>query len=139
MISGMLLLIALLATAKMPFVVNDAVTALKLTEKGFKPEHLSLTVLLDFPFQILIGYQAARFARGSRPLKPVGVAAGRGCACVAVSHRRAPPGCRGWPTGWSSGCMRSLSGSSWPASPSRSSAPTPSSPARMCRRGTLRW
>ncbi|KAI8051641.1 acetyl-coenzyme A transporter 1-domain-containing protein [Syncephalis plumigaleata] len=50
--------IVLLLVAKMGFVVSDAVGSLKLLEKGFKREDLALTVLWDFPCQILFGYLA---------------------------------------------------------------------------------
>ncbi|KAI9596676.1 acetyl-coenzyme A transporter 1-domain-containing protein, partial [Syncephalis fuscata] len=62
--------IALLLIAKMGFVVSDAVGSLKLLEKGLKREDLALTVLWDFPSQILFGYLAARWSRGNRPLLP---------------------------------------------------------------------
>ncbi|KAF9917812.1 hypothetical protein BX616_011229 [Lobosporangium transversale] len=59
-----------LLTAKIGFIANDAVTALKLLEKGFSKEDLALAVLIDFPFQIIFGYYAVRWSSGSRPLKP---------------------------------------------------------------------
>jgi hypothetical protein len=52
--------IVLLLVAKMGFVVSDAVGSLKLLEKGFKREDLALTVLWDFPSQILFGYLAGK-------------------------------------------------------------------------------
>jgi len=61
-----------LLTAKIGFIANDAVTALKLLEKGFSKEDLALAVLIDFPFQIIFGYYAVRWSSGPRPLKPVG-------------------------------------------------------------------
>ena len=67
----MRLLITVLLLSRLPFVVNDRVTALKLVEYGFKRENMALTVMLDFPFEIFIGYQAALYARGQRPLLPV--------------------------------------------------------------------
>jgi len=67
----MLLLIAVLMLSKFPFIFNDAVTPLKLMERGLEREFVGLTVLLDFPFQLLIGYKAAQYARGRRPLLPV--------------------------------------------------------------------
>jgi PAT family acetyl-CoA transporter-like MFS transporter 1 len=60
-----------LLTAKIGFIANDAVTALKLLEKGFSKEDLALAVLIDFPFQIIFGYYAVRWSNGARPLKPV--------------------------------------------------------------------
>jgi len=62
--------IVLLFIAKIGFVTNDAVTTLKLLEKGFKREDLSVTVLIDFPLQIIFGYYAAKWSSGKRPLKP---------------------------------------------------------------------
>ena len=48
--------------AKIGFQANDAVTNLKLLEKGFSQEDLSLTVLIDFPFEIGLGYFAGRWS-----------------------------------------------------------------------------
>ncbi|KAF9199960.1 hypothetical protein BGZ49_009833, partial [Haplosporangium sp. Z 27] len=59
-----------LLTSKIGFIANDAVTALKLLEKGFSKEDLALAVLIDFPFQIIFGYYAVRWSSGARPLKP---------------------------------------------------------------------
>ncbi|KAG9066039.1 hypothetical protein KI688_001258 [Linnemannia hyalina] len=59
-----------LLMAKVGFVANSAVTALKLLEKGFSKEDLALAVLIDFPLQIIFGYYAVRWSSGARPLKP---------------------------------------------------------------------
>ena len=64
-------LIVILMIAKIGFVTNEAITGLKLLEKGFGKEDLALAVLLDFPFQILGGYMAAKWSSGPRPLRPV--------------------------------------------------------------------
>jgi PAT family acetyl-CoA transporter-like MFS transporter 1 len=56
--------------SKCGFQANEAVTNLKLLEKGFSREDLALTVLIDFPFSILFGYYAAKWSSGPRPLKP---------------------------------------------------------------------
>ncbi|KAK9763505.1 hypothetical protein K7432_009748 [Basidiobolus ranarum] len=56
--------------AKIGFIANDAVTGLKLLEKGFHKEDLALAVLIDFPIQIVVGYYAAKWSNGPRPLKP---------------------------------------------------------------------
>lgn len=56
--------------AKIGFQANEAVTGLKLVEKGFSKEDLALTVLIDFPFQIVLGYFAARWSRGDKALTP---------------------------------------------------------------------
>lgn len=56
--------------AKIGFQANDAVTGLKLVEKGFGKEDLALTVLIDFPFQLVLGYLAARWSKGDNALRP---------------------------------------------------------------------
>ena len=48
--------------AKIGFQANDGVTSLKLLEKGFSQEDLALTVLIDFPFEISLGYIAGRWS-----------------------------------------------------------------------------
>lgn len=60
----------ILLVAKIGFQANEAVTGLKLVEKGFSKEDLALTVLIDFPFQIILGYLAARWSRGDKALTP---------------------------------------------------------------------
>jgi len=55
--------------AKVGFQANEAVTNLKLLEKGFSKEDLALTVLIDFPFEIFFGYIAAKWSAGGRPLR----------------------------------------------------------------------
>ncbi len=56
--------------AKIGFQANEGVTNLKLLEKGFSKEDLAVTVLIDFPFEIIFGYYAAKWSIGSNPLKP---------------------------------------------------------------------
>jgi len=56
--------------AKIGFQANDAVTDLKLVEKGLSKEDLALVVLIDFPFQILGGYFAANWSKGEHKLRP---------------------------------------------------------------------
>lgn len=56
---------------KLGTATNDAATSLKLLEKGLKKEDLALAVLIDFPFQILFGYLAAKWSKGEKPLRPV--------------------------------------------------------------------
>eukprot|EP00123_Amoebidium_parasiticum_P010170 comp19935_c0_seq1/m.24232 comp19935_c0_seq1/g.24232 ORF comp19935_c0_seq1/g.24232 comp19935_c0_seq1/m.24232 type:complete len:555 (-) comp19935_c0_seq1:269-1933(-) len=63
-------LLSILLLHKIGFMANDAVTGLILIDKGFKREHLALTVLLDFPCQIVLGIWAARWSTGSRPTRP---------------------------------------------------------------------
>jgi MFS transporter, PAT family, solute carrier family 33 (acetyl-CoA transportor), member 1 len=48
--------------AKIGFQANDGVTNLKLLDKGFSQEDLALTVLIDFPFEIALGYYAGRWS-----------------------------------------------------------------------------
>ena len=48
--------------AKIGFQANDAVTNLKLIDKGFSQEDMALTVLIDFPFEIALGYYAGRWS-----------------------------------------------------------------------------
>lgn len=63
-------LIFVLLIAKIGFMANDSVTALKLLDKGFHKEDLALAVLIDFPIQIVFGYYVADWSRGKTPLRP---------------------------------------------------------------------
>lgn len=54
--------------AKIGFQANDAVTNLKLLDKGFSTEDLALTVLIDFPFEISLGYYAGRWSTANPPM-----------------------------------------------------------------------
>ncbi|EMD41540.1 hypothetical protein CERSUDRAFT_79154 [Gelatoporia subvermispora B] len=54
--------------AKIGFQANDAVTQLKMVEKGLGKEDLAVAVLIDFPFQIFGGWLAGRLSRGPKPL-----------------------------------------------------------------------
>jgi MFS transporter, PAT family, solute carrier family 33 (acetyl-CoA transportor), member 1 len=56
--------------AKIGWAAHDAVTQLKMVEKGLGREDLAIAVLIDFPFQILAGYVAGRWSRGDKPLRP---------------------------------------------------------------------
>ncbi|CAO3635761.1 unnamed protein product [Mucor hiemalis] len=62
--------VGVLLVSKIGFICHEAVTSLKLLEKGFSREDLALSVLLDFPLQIFFGYYAAKWSNGQRPLKP---------------------------------------------------------------------
>ena len=53
--------------AKIGFQANEAVTNLKLIDKGFSQEDLALTVLIDFPFEISLGYYAGRWSTAFPP------------------------------------------------------------------------
>ncbi len=55
--------------AKIGFQANDAVTNLKLLDKGFSQEDLALTVLIDFPFEILLGYYVGKWSSIYPPMK----------------------------------------------------------------------
>jgi len=66
----MIKLVSILLLCKIGFACFDNVSALKLMDKGYKKENVALTVLIDFPFQLFIGYHAARFAHGSSALAP---------------------------------------------------------------------
>ncbi|THH15834.1 hypothetical protein EW146_g4704 [Bondarzewia mesenterica] len=56
--------------AKIGFAANEAVTSLKIVEKGLGKEDLAVAVLIDFPFQIVGGWLAANWSRGESPLRP---------------------------------------------------------------------
>ncbi|CAM0140309.1 hypothetical protein VKS41_002355 [Umbelopsis sp. WA50703] len=62
--------VVILLVAKIGFICNEGVTALKLLEKGFSKEDLALAALLDFPFQLFFGYYAAKWSTGPNPLRP---------------------------------------------------------------------
>lgn len=55
--------------AKLGFVTNDAVTNLKLLDKGFGQANLALVVLIDFPFEIGLGYYAGKWSTEYTPLR----------------------------------------------------------------------
>jgi hypothetical protein len=55
--------------AKIGFQANDAVTNLKLLDKGFSTEDLALTVLIDFPFEISLGYYAGKWSALFPPMQ----------------------------------------------------------------------
>ncbi|PQE06836.1 acetyl-coenzyme A transporter 1 protein [Rutstroemia sp. NJR-2017a WRK4] len=55
--------------AKIGFQANDAVTNLKLIDKGFSQEDMALTVLIDFPFEIGLGYYAGKWSTTYTPMR----------------------------------------------------------------------
>jgi MFS transporter, PAT family, solute carrier family 33 (acetyl-CoA transportor), member 1 len=63
-------LISVLLICKIGYIVSDKVAGLKLLEAGFKKEQLAITALIDFPFQLVFGYYAAKWSSGARPLRP---------------------------------------------------------------------
>ncbi|KAI9101936.1 acetyl-coenzyme A transporter 1 [Phlyctochytrium arcticum] len=62
--------IFVLLIAKIGFIANESVTPLKLLDKGLKKEDMAVSVLIDFPFQIVFGYYAAKWSSGKNPLQP---------------------------------------------------------------------
>lgn len=56
--------------AKIGWAASDAVTQLKMVEKGLGREDLAIAVLIDFPFQLVAGWVAGRWSRGDKPLRP---------------------------------------------------------------------
>ncbi|KAI0600751.1 acetyl-CoA transporter 1 [Biscogniauxia sp. FL1348] len=55
--------------SKIGFQANDGVTNLKLLEKGFGKENMALTVLIDFPFEIGLGYYAGKWSQKYTPMR----------------------------------------------------------------------
>lgn len=58
-----------LLIAKLGFVTNESVTNLKLLDKGFGQANLALVVLIDFPFEIGLGYYAGQWSTKYTPLR----------------------------------------------------------------------
>jgi PAT family acetyl-CoA transporter-like MFS transporter 1 len=54
--------------AKIGFQANDAVTSLKLLDKGFSQEDLSLVVLIDFPIELSLGYYIGKWCQTYPPM-----------------------------------------------------------------------
>ncbi|KAJ5632810.1 Major facilitator superfamily domaingeneral substrate transporter [Penicillium lividum] len=55
--------------AKIGFQANDGVTSLKLLDKGFGQENMALVVLIDFPFEIMLGYYAGKWSTDHGPMR----------------------------------------------------------------------
>ncbi|EDN10814.1 conserved hypothetical protein [Histoplasma mississippiense (nom. inval.)] len=55
--------------AKIGFQANDAVTSLKLIDQGFGQENMALVVLIDFPFEIGLGYYAGKWSNRYTPMR----------------------------------------------------------------------
>ncbi|KAI0757425.1 MFS general substrate transporter [Daedaleopsis nitida] len=55
--------------AKIGWQASDAVTQLKMVEKGLGREDLAVTVLIDFPFEVVGGWLAGKWSRGDKPLR----------------------------------------------------------------------
>lgn len=62
--------VVILLFAKLGFQVNEAATNLKLLEKGLSKEDLSITVLINFPFEMIFSYYSGRWSSGKSPLRP---------------------------------------------------------------------
>ncbi|QSL64609.1 hypothetical protein MERGE_001910 [Pneumocystis wakefieldiae] len=56
--------------AKIGSSATDATLNLKLLEKGLKKEDLSIAILINFPFELIFGYYAAKWSSVSRRLLP---------------------------------------------------------------------
>lgn len=62
----------MLLTCKLGFVVADAVTPMKLVEKGFRKDNLALIVTIAFPFEFIFAILAGRISsRSNGTLDPV--------------------------------------------------------------------
>lgn len=55
---------------KIGFQVNEGATNLKLLDLGLKREDLAITVLIDFPFEIIFGFYVAKWSNSDSPLLP---------------------------------------------------------------------
>lgn len=55
--------------AKIGFQANDAVTGLKLLDKGLKQEQLSLVILIDFPVEVFLGYYIGKWCQTYPPMQ----------------------------------------------------------------------
>ena len=54
--------------AKIGFQTNDGVTSLKLLAKGFSQEDLALTILIDFPIEMSLGYYIGKWCQTYPPM-----------------------------------------------------------------------
>jgi PAT family acetyl-CoA transporter-like MFS transporter 1 len=66
---NILIIIAIHLVSKLGFVTNEAVTNLKLLDKGFGQANLALVVLIDFPFELSLGYYAGKWSTEYTPLR----------------------------------------------------------------------
>lgn len=55
--------------AKIGFQANDGVTNLKLLDKGLGKDNMALTVLIDFPFEIALGYYVGIWSQRYTPMR----------------------------------------------------------------------
>lgn len=68
-LKNILAIIIIHLIAKLGFVTNEAVTNLKLLDKGFGQANMALVVLIDFPFEISLGYYAGKWSTEYTPLR----------------------------------------------------------------------
>ena len=68
-LSDVQILLCVHLLAKVGWQASDAATQLKMVEKGLGREDLAITVLIDFPFEIVGGWLAGKWARGDKPLR----------------------------------------------------------------------
>lgn len=68
-LKNILSIIVIHLIAKIGFQANDGVTSLKLLDKGFGQENMALVVLIDFPFEISLGYYAGKWSTQYGPLR----------------------------------------------------------------------
>jgi MFS transporter, PAT family, solute carrier family 33 (acetyl-CoA transportor), member 1 len=66
---NILSLIVVHLIAKIGFQANDGATALKLIDKGFGQDNLALAVLIDFPFEIALGYYVGKWSSVYPPMQ----------------------------------------------------------------------
>ncbi|CAG61480.1 uncharacterized protein GVI51_K06655 [Nakaseomyces glabratus] len=62
--------------SKFAFQCNEAATNLKLLEKGFKREDLAVTVLIDFPFEIIFGYYVVKWSSANEQKRKLNLSRG---------------------------------------------------------------
>lgn len=55
--------------AKIGFQANDGVTSLKMVDNGFGQDNMALVVLIDFPFEISLGYYAGKWSTEYTPMR----------------------------------------------------------------------
>ncbi|KAJ6157592.1 Major facilitator superfamily domain general substrate transporter [Penicillium chermesinum] len=72
--------------AKIGFQANDGVTSLKLLEKGFGQDNMALVVLIDFPFEIMLGYYAGKWSTEYTPIRLWGWAFGGRLAAAVLAQ-----------------------------------------------------
>lgn len=71
-LSNVRMLSAVLLVGRLGFLAGDALTPLKLLDRGFPRENLAAVVLIDFTLQLLLSWAlaATRWSSQARPLRP---------------------------------------------------------------------